>query len=232
MPTPSEKKALLFLASIALLGASVRALRAVGTIEKVPPSNVQALDGQLAAVDSARGAVKGKGKAKKGKGRHRLPPADTMPARDTIPAPQKPNVTAPRVSSSSRIDVDVATAEQLDALPGVGPVLARRIVADRAAHGPFGSLANLRNVKGIGPALAAKLDSLVTFSATPRPLSATPTDSSDTERRSARQGRRAIRAPAPPPAPDPAPFLAPASPSQSHGRTGRLHRANRRSPRP
>jgi competence protein ComEA len=36
-------------------------------------------------------------------------------------------------------------------LPGVGPVLARRIIADREQRGPFGSIANLRRVKGIGP---------------------------------------------------------------------------------
>jgi len=56
MPTPAEKKALLFLASVALLGASVRALRAVGAIEKAPAANARALDAQLDAVDSARGA--------------------------------------------------------------------------------------------------------------------------------------------------------------------------------
>ena len=54
MPTPAEKKALLFLASVGLLGASVRALRAVGTIDPVPAADAGALDGQLAAVDSAR----------------------------------------------------------------------------------------------------------------------------------------------------------------------------------
>jgi competence protein ComEA len=200
MPTPSEKKALLFLASVAVLGASVRALRAVGNIDKVPVASAQALDGQLAAVDSARGAKKDKGK--KGKGRHRLPP-DTMPARPAAAPPSVPNVKPGRPATSFPIDVDVATAEQLDTLPGVGPVLARRIVVDRDKRGPFGSLANLRRVKGIGPALAARLDSLVTFSGTPRPLSATPADSSDTERRGARRGRSAIRLPtlAPPPRP-------------------------------
>src|SRR5690348_15638663 len=179
MPTPSEKKALLFLASLALLGASVRALRAVGAVEKIPEASAHALDGQLAAVDSARVAAKTKGK--KGKGRHRLAP-DTMSARDAGAASRAPNVTPGGPRLSFPIDVDIATVEQLDLLPGVGPVLARRIIADRNKLGAFGSLANLRRVKGIGPALASRLDSLVTFSGTPRPPSATPMDPSGTER--------------------------------------------------
>src|SRR3954467_11400219 len=92
MPTPAEKKALLFFASVALLGASVRALRAVGTIERVPPGDARALDGQLAAADSARHAKPGKGGpgAPKGRGRHRLPP-DTLPARDSVASRRTPN---------------------------------------------------------------------------------------------------------------------------------------------
>src|SRR5438094_8496891 len=182
MPTPAEKKALLFLASVALLGASVRALRAVGTIDQVPESNIHALDGQLAAVDSARRVQKGRAKGAKPPGRHRLPP-DSLSGRDTVAEQRLPNGKTSVALRATKIDVDVASADELDALPGVGPVLARRIIADRERHGAFGSLANLRRVKGIGPALAARLGPLVTFSGTPRPLSATPMDSSDTERR-------------------------------------------------
>ncbi|HKN66533.1 MAG TPA: helix-hairpin-helix domain-containing protein [Gemmatimonadaceae bacterium] len=194
MPTPAEKKALLFLASVGLLGASVRVLRAVGTIDAVPAANARALDGQLAAVDSARRAKQGKGKArsrpKRGR-RHSLP--DTLPGSDTTIASPAPNGKPATTLFRAKVDVDIATAGQLDALPGVGPVMARRIVADREKRGPFGSLANLRRVKGIGPALAARLDSLVTFSGTPRPPSATPTDSSATERQGAHRASRARR---------------------------------------
>src|SRR5256886_8301785 len=235
MPTPAEKKALLFLASVILLGASVRALRAVGTIEKVPTGNIHALDGQLAAVDSARRVKHGAAKGRTLRGRHRLPP-DSLPARDTL-GTRPPNGAPTRALPGGKIDVDTATAEQLDALPGVGPVLARRIVADRQKQGAFGSLANLRRVKGIGPALAARLESLVTFSGTPRPLSATPMDSSDTERRRASRAPRASRghrgaasvpnAPAPPALPrstlspplSPPPHCNPRSSPPSQSRT-------------
>src|SRR5690348_11358930 len=189
MPTPAEKKALIFLATVAVLGASVRALRAVGTIEKAPAANVGALDGQLAAVDSARRSKASGKKSRTRGGRHRLPP-DTLSGADSSNTERAPNGKHGPALPAAPIDVDVATAEQLDALPGVGAVLARRIIIDRERRGPFGSLANLRRVKGIGAALAARLASLVTFSGTPRPPSATPMDSSDTER------RRATRAPA------------------------------------
>jgi competence protein ComEA len=64
--------------------------------------------------------------------------------------------------------MDVATAVELDRLPGIGPALAQRIVADREAHGPFGSAEGLERVKGVGPALAARVGPHVTFSLPPR----------------------------------------------------------------
>ena len=66
------------------------------------------------------------------------------------------------------VDVDLAGVAELDRLPGIGPALAARIVADREAKGPFGSLEQLQRVKGVGPALAAKLQPYVTFSLSPR----------------------------------------------------------------
>ncbi|GLZ79337.1 hypothetical protein Afil01_41440 [Actinorhabdospora filicis] len=60
------------------------------------------------------------------------------------------------------LNLNAATAEQLDALPGVGPVLARRIVDYRDAHGGFGSVEELRQVDGIGASRFADLRELVT----------------------------------------------------------------------
>jgi len=63
-----------------------------------------------------------------------------------------------------RIDVDRADVTEITRLPRVGPALAQRIVAWRAAHGPFGSLVRLDSVPGVGPRLVEALRPFVTFS--------------------------------------------------------------------
>jgi competence ComEA-like helix-hairpin-helix protein len=52
----------------------------------------------------------------------------------------------------SPVNVNRASAEALEALPGIGPALAARIVAYREAHGPFRDVGDLDAVSGIGPA--------------------------------------------------------------------------------
>jgi competence protein ComEA len=59
------------------------------------------------------------------------------------------------------LDLNTATAEQLDALPGVGPVTAAAIVAWRTANGRFASVDQLSEVDGIGPARLERLRPLV-----------------------------------------------------------------------
>lgn len=63
-----------------------------------------------------------------------------------------------------RIDVDRATAEELLRLPRIGPALATRIVENRTADGPFGSLEGLERVPGIGPSALRALTRHVAFS--------------------------------------------------------------------
>lgn len=50
------------------------------------------------------------------------------------------------------VDLNTATAEELDTLPGIGESLARRIIAYREANGPFGSIEEIMEVSGIGEA--------------------------------------------------------------------------------
>ena len=64
-------------------------------------------------------------------------------------------------AASPLVDLNTATLEQLDALPGVGPVTAQRIVDWRAAHGRFTSVDQLREVSGIGETRFARLKDLV-----------------------------------------------------------------------
>jgi competence protein ComEA len=61
-----------------------------------------------------------------------------------------------------KVSLSSATAEELDALPGVGPVTAQKILDYRAAHGPFASVDDLDEVPGIGPTRIEQLRDLVT----------------------------------------------------------------------
>lgn len=68
--------------------------------------------------------------------------------------------TAP--GAGGRVNLNTATLAQLDALPGVGPVLAQRILDHRERHGGFRSVGDLRQVDGIGDARYEQLKDLVT----------------------------------------------------------------------
>jgi competence protein ComEA len=63
--------------------------------------------------------------------------------------------------ASGPLSLSSATAEQLDALPGVGPVTAQKIVDYRTQHGAFHSVDELDAISGIGPARIADLRGLV-----------------------------------------------------------------------
>lgn len=56
-----------------------------------------------------------------------------------------------------RVDLNRADSLGLDGLPGIGPVLTSRILAHRRANGPFRTPEELLGVRGVGPALFAKL---------------------------------------------------------------------------
>lgn len=149
-----DQKALVFVGAIAVLGATVRVMRAATGVRAV--SAQPALEHQLAAADSARAQQEGGRGGSKGRGRRGR--GGSLP-------------TLRRSRADSKLDLDVATAAQIDSLPGVTPTLAKRIVADRMMRGPFLSKDGLRRVSGLGPSLIETLDSLVTFSGTLAPTS-------------------------------------------------------------
>lgn len=157
MPTPSERRALAFVACVGLLGAGWRLMEARASDFDAPPATE--LAAQIQATDSAAAA--------------RAP-------RGSSSAAAKGSAAEPLT-----IDVDVAAAIELNRLPRIGPVLAARIVNDREANGPFGSLVELQRVSGVGPKLAETIRPYVTFSGRPRPKDDHPTTRASPARASA-----------------------------------------------
>ena len=82
------------------------------------------------------------------------PPPQVPLSGGTVSAGGSPGAAGP----VPRVSLNSATAEELDALPGVGPSTAAAIVAYRDQNGPFTSIDDLLDVRGIGP---AKLEGLV-----------------------------------------------------------------------
>lgn len=78
---------------------------------------------------------------------------------ETMPTPA-PVATTP--ARTAKVNINTATAEQFEMLPGIGPALAGRIVAHRTAHGRFRSITDLDKVDGIGPKTLERLSPLVT----------------------------------------------------------------------
>jgi competence protein ComEA len=89
-------------------------------------------------------------------GQQVLVPGRTSAGDSVTPAPSSAGVPPPPVN------LNTASLEDLDALPGVGPVTAQRILDYKSEHGPFASVDELDAVPGIGPARLEQLRELVT----------------------------------------------------------------------
>ena len=72
------------------------------------------------------------------------------------------NGSSPGSGGGARISLGTATLEQLDTLPGIGPVTAQAILDHRSEHGPFTSVDDLLDVKGIGEATLEDIRDQVT----------------------------------------------------------------------
>ena len=105
----------------------------------------------------------------------RSPTAPASPCRGSasrrlrsIPAPSPAGATPGDATGGASgaatgpIDVNTATADELEALPGIGPTLAAAIVQERDRNGPFRSVDELTRVPGIGEGRLAQLHDLVT----------------------------------------------------------------------
>lgn len=126
--SPAERRALLLLFTLGVVGQGVRWL---ATRPGQAPGSVEL----LAA----------------------LPPHPVEPHRDSAAALARP------LRDGERIDIERAPAAELARLPRIGMALAKTIVADREARGPFASLEGLDRVSGVGPGLLGVIGPHVTF---------------------------------------------------------------------
>lgn len=65
-------------------------------------------------------------------------------------------------STGDLVNINTATAEELDTLPGIGPTTAQKIIAYRDLNGPFARIEDIVNVPGIGPSTFDEIKSLIT----------------------------------------------------------------------
>ncbi len=79
----------------------------------------------------------------------------------------QPARTAAAAASTAVVNLNTATAEQLDSLPGVGAKMAARIIEYRQKNGPFRKVEDLMNVKGIGEKAFLKMKPRLTVGAKP-----------------------------------------------------------------
>ena len=86
-------------------------------------------------------------------------PVAPLPVEETVPRVLDTSIPTrqPEPAPTAALDLNLASAEELDALPGIGPVLARRIIETRRHSGPFDSAEDLLRVRGIGPRLLERL---------------------------------------------------------------------------
>ena len=78
-------------------------------------------------------------------------------------APVAPSAATPQAGTTALVRLNTVTVQELDSLPGIGPVLAQRIVDWRTTHQRFTSVEELGEVSGIGEATLADLRQLVTL---------------------------------------------------------------------
>ncbi len=76
-------------------------------------------------------------------------------------APPPPNGSAPK-AATEKININTASVEELDKLPGVGPSIAKAIVDHRTKNGLFKQIEDINDVKGIGDALFEKIKDQIT----------------------------------------------------------------------
>ena len=97
---------------------------------------------------------------------YHIPLRGETPSATDAPAPSSGGADGQSGNAAGTvIDLNNATALELETLPGIGPVMAGRIISHREANGPFASVEDVENVPGIGPKTLESIRPLVIVSA-------------------------------------------------------------------
>jgi comEA protein len=135
--TRQEQRAILLLLSAFGMGSLVWLYRQSRPLPPVNPAEVATFEEYVKALERDTSGV--------------------IASRSSEPDPK----TKPAASILQPLDLNAAAEAELVRLPGIGPVMAKRIVEYRQKHGPFKRLEDLRKVKGIGAKTYAKLAPLL-----------------------------------------------------------------------
>src|SRR5678816_2624647 len=165
MSLRADQKALVFFGAVAVLGAGVRVVRAAGGPAQA--SSQPALDRQIRSSDSALQSTRSaKKRTARSTSARKSARAVAAAEADTGRRRRPAGPAVRRGYVGNRLDMDIASAAQIDSLPGVTPLMAKRIVTDRMARGPFTTADGLRRVIGVGNGFLKRIDTLITFSGT------------------------------------------------------------------
>lgn len=185
LPVSRRRALVLAAAALVLLVLAGRTLAGAGAAREEPPAAALVAEPAAAApklVVHVAGAVRAPGLYEVPEGSRvadavaraggATAPADTAAINLAAPLADGMQIVVPRrapsgaapaaVGPGAKVSLGAATVEQLDALPGIGPVTAQKIVDHRARSGGFRSVDDLDAIPGIGPARVEQLRELVT----------------------------------------------------------------------
>ena len=179
LPVSRRQALVLAAAALVLLVVAGRTLAGAGTATSQPAALVPERAGAAPKlVVHVAGAVRRPGLYRLGEGKRvadavaraggATAPADTAAINLAAPLADGMQVVvpsrvvgAPGTGVAGRVSLNSASISDLDALPGIGPVTAQKIVDHRSAHGGFRSVDDLDAIPGIGPARIEQLRELV-----------------------------------------------------------------------
>ncbi len=158
---------MLILALLALAAWRLRPPRPGEPVASCPARAVARLDGRPIALCLHRRAealgllLTRAGASRCGEASAAVNAGDFVEVDAACAATPLPMPAATRLALGLKIDLNRASQQELEALPRIGPAIARRIVADRSRRGPFLTVDALDRVRGIGPGLLRRLEGLI-----------------------------------------------------------------------